>query len=380
LYANVMSLLVCGVIAVFFGLLIGGFFELFSVLDFLLNRSWELDALNLTLLLAILVVAILVMRIAWRLALLMIGLLTPKYDETPDSRATVSLDREGSSLLYSMVADVCRQVAAPQPDEIRLASVAECYVLEQREFSVRTKRKLILVLGLPELLMLTIAELRVIVAHELVHFRNHHTTAVVFLFRFLESLRQAWEPLQRRRWYRVDPIYWFFRGFYHVVAWLTQPIQRYHELHADAVSAAAYGGDLAARTLLKDWLLANEFESAVEDYRSRLAEHRVSAQGNVYRFFVDCSREFSSESQAYLEKRFLDEPEDASSEDRPSMRRRLLLLRSFPGESRYDSRPATELLPELSSLQDQLHHLLIGAVADSDCLPDDPAAGIAEVT
>jgi Zn-dependent protease with chaperone function len=360
-----MNLVVCAVIVLFFGLLIGAFFELFRFLDFLLNRSWEPTVSDAALLLASVVIGWLVIRIAWRIAILMIGVLTPKYDERPDSQATLPLDREANSVLHDVVIDVCRQVGAPQPDEIRIASVAECYVLEQRRFSIRTDRQLILVLGLPELLMLTVAELRVIVAHELVHFRNHHTTAVVFLFRFLESLRRAWEPLAQRSWHRADPIFWFFWCFHRLVSWLCQPIQRHHELHADAVSAGAYGGDLAVRTLLKDWLLAHEFDSAVEDFRSRLTDHKISVRGNIYRFFVDRSREFSPESQKYLEDRFLDEAEDDSQDGRPSMRRRLLLLRSFPDVPTGESRPASELLADVNGLQEQLHALMMPTLAAS---------------
>lgn len=359
LYANGMNLVVCAVIVLFFGLLIGAFFELFRFLDFLLNRPWELGIGDAVLLLISVVIGWLVIRIAWRLAILMVGILTSKYDERPDSQATLPLDRDGNSLLHEVVVDVCRRVGAPSPDEIRVASVAECYVLEQRRFSIRTDRQLILVLGLPELLMLTVAELRVIVSHELVHFRNHHTTVVVFLFRFLESLRRAWEPLGRHKWYRADPIFWFFWCFHRLVSLLCQPIQRHHELHADAVSAAAYGGDLAVRTLLKDWLLAHEFDTAVEDYRSRLANHKISDRGNVYRFFVDRSREFSPESQKYLEDRFLDEAEDDAEDGRPSMRRRLLLLRSFPDVPTGESRPASELLADVESLQERLHALMM---------------------
>ncbi|MCH5372909.1 MAG: hypothetical protein JJ992_02945 [Planctomycetes bacterium] len=106
--------------------------------------------------------------------------------------------------------------------------------------------------------------------------------------------------------------------------------------------------------------MANEFDSAIDDYRRRLAEHSVSPRGNLYRFFADRSREFSPESQAYLEKRFLDEP-DQSNEDRPSMRRRLLLLRSYPAVSQNDPRPARELVTEMVNLQDQLHRLMIGS-------------------
>jgi hypothetical protein len=164
--------------------------------------------------------------------------------------------------------------------------------------------------------------------------------------------------LGQRRLYRLDPIYWFFWLFHRLVASLCQPIQRHQELHADAVSGSAYGGDIAVRTLLKDWLLANEFDSSVEEYIKGIREKRLSPEGSLYTYFVDRSHEFSPQSQEYLEQR-LSEEEKGSIDDRPTMRRRLRLLRSLPPGDPVKSPLVSELLPTLDTLQSQLQqHLL----------------------
>ena len=211
-----------------------------------------------------------------------------------------------------------------------------------------------LVLGLPQFLALSMWELRIIVAHEMVHFRTRHTTIVVFLFRFLESLSRAVEPLQRRWWRWADPIYWMFSAFHHLVWRLSAPIERRQELRADAVSAALYGGELAVRTLLKDWLLANQFESEVSDYRRTLAAGSRTPLPNLYRFFEERWREYSPESQEYLERRLVEEDPETADAARPSLGTRIALLRSFPPQPQPEPRLAAHLLPRLAELESQL--------------------------
>ncbi len=351
--------LVGAALAAFFGILLGGLFELFSFVDFLLTRSWQLDPPSLGLGCGAVLVGWLALRIARRLALVILGLVTPKYDEAATDRALVRLDPDEHLLFYDTVTDVCRAVSAPRPDEIAVAAEAECYVLEQREFAFRTSRRLVLVFGLPELLLLSLAELRMIMAHELVHFRHRHTTVVVFLFRFLQSLRQALTPLQRRWWRRADPIYWLFSAFFAVIAWLAEAIERRQELRADAVSASTYGGDLAVRTLLKDWLLANQFESAREDYAQLVASGRMSSQRNLYRFFVDRWRDFSPDAQAYLERRLIEEDQGQTEGGGVPMRTRIQLLRTFPSQPQTESRAAAQLLANVPQLEQQLHDRLV---------------------
>ncbi len=358
-----LVVLVCAVIALFFAILIGGLFELFRFSDHLLTRPWGFDGISVTLAVVAVLVALFTLRLARRLALVLLGLVTTRYDEKPDSRPTLPLDGDLQSAVYQTVEEVCRQVQAPRPDEVRLAALAECYVLEEREFSIQTRRKLTLVLGLPEMLLMTVSDLRVIIAHELVHFRSHHTTMVVFLFRFLESLRRALQPLSKRSWRWADPVYWIFWLLHRLVSNLCLPIQRLQELRADAVSAAVYGGELAVHTLLKDWLVASQFDLAVEEYRQLVGRRGVTGHVDVYRFFLDRWREYSPESQEYLERRLVEEDAADADDDRPTMRSRLRLLRSFPDRGPAEPRPVSELLADLSQLRQQLHDRLLAAAA-----------------
>ena len=72
-------------------------------------------------------------------------------------------------------------------------------MIEERRFAIRTRRHLTLVIGLPHLLVLELAELKVILVHEMAHSGGGDTTLTVFLFRFVESLRVAVDELATRR-------------------------------------------------------------------------------------------------------------------------------------------------------------------------------------
>src|SRR5205814_1557761 len=121
----------------------------------------------------------------------------------------------------------------------------------------------VLVLGLPHLTVLSAGELQMIVAHELVHVSRGDTSLGVFSYRFLESLRLSIRRMQRHAWRWFNPLYALAAGYFRLFLYLSVPIRRFQELRCDAVSAAAFGGELAAATLLKEWLLAHQFEMLV---------------------------------------------------------------------------------------------------------------------
>lgn len=350
--------LLYGLIAIFFGILIAAVFELFRLVDFLLAPPWEWGMSSLGRGLAVLLIGLFLARVAWRLSVALLGILTPKFDPPPLDNAPVVLDADNDSAFFDIVADICRLVGAPLPDEVRISYTAECYVAEQREFAFRPRRRLSLVLGLPQLLVLTVDELKVIIVHELAHFRTRDTTIVVFLFRFAESLRKALVVLRTRPYRFVDPLYWLFAAAYQFVLRLGEPIQRQQELNADEVSAAVYGGELAVHTLLKDWLLVNQFVTAVEEYIPAVGRGEMSGQGTVFRFFEDRWQDFSDAAREYLERRLVEEEPGEESGARPTMKTRIARMRAYPPKATPGTRPASQLLPDLPRIAEELHRQL----------------------
>jgi hypothetical protein len=180
---------------------------------------------------------------------------------------------------------------------------------------------------------------------------------IVFLFRFVESQRVVAEQLGRNWWRWVDPLYWFCYLYYAMLLAVSAPILRRQELHADSVSAAAYGGDLAVHTLLEDWYLENQFNAAVEAYSMGAASQGEEPpdRPTVYRYFRDCFRDFSAAGEEYLEQRLLEEPEGGLFEPSPSMRRRIKLMRTYPDSQKQEYHPAADLLADVDQVQCELN-------------------------
>lgn len=336
-------------------------FELFRFVDFLLTPPWQFNLASGCRVTVIVLIGVILGRVAWRLSVALLGVLTPKYDPPPLGSAPFVLPADQESAFHDLVVAVCRQVFTPPPDEIRLSYAAECYVAEHREFAVRPRRRLTLVLGLPQVLVLSVQELKVIVAHEMAHFRSRDTTVVVFLFRFAESLREACDELQRPAWCWADPLYWLFRVGYLFTVRVARPIQRQQELHADALSAAVYGGELAVQTLLKDWLLTSQFEVAVREYPAAVLPNEIAPHTNVFQFFKDRWRDFSEAGRGYLERRLAEEERDLSPDSRPTFQARFHRMRAFPTKPLTEPQPAVDLLAGLPGIAEQLHRALFAA-------------------
>jgi Zn-dependent protease with chaperone function len=343
LISPLCTLALLAVFALYFGLLIAAVFELFREVDRLLSAPWQGWAVALQVLL-ICILAMLAVRIARRLSLSILGLVTHRHDQWERER-TVPIG--GDEPFQAIVRQVCERLGARLPDEVRLSADDECFVIEEREFALQTNRRVVLVLGLPHLLVMTAGEVQVILAHELAHFRSGDTTLTVFLFRLAESARIAMEDLRRGRWFFADPVYWYFAVFYRLFQWVSAPWQRNHELQADEVSAAAFGGELAAQTLLKEWLVQLRFESALDDFDAN------DGDASVYDDYLRQWDDYTPESHRYLEKRLVESERSSLFSPQPRISQRLRHMRSYPDRVPVDTRAVVELLSEAQLRQAQ---------------------------
>ena len=142
---------------------------------------------------------------------------------------------------------------------------------------------------------------------------------------------------------------------------VARPIQRQQELHADALSAAVYGGELAVQTLLKDWLLTSQFEVAVREYPAAVLPNEIAPHTNVFQFFKDRWRDFSEAGRGYLERRLAEEERDLSPDSRPTFQARFHRMRAFPTKPLTEPQPAVDLLAGLPGIAEQLHRALFAA-------------------
>jgi Zn-dependent protease with chaperone function len=349
---------------------VAAFYELLFLAIDLAMFDWDLGVVGITRGVGLIVVGVFLIRTGRYLWDVTRGLVTPRHEPDSAFLRGIGLDRFVHRELHEAVAEASCRVGAPKPDEIRINHRPACCAAEFREFGVRTQRRLVVVLGLPILTVFNVGELKVILGHELAHIGRGDTRLEVFMVRVLEMLRRQ-APEARQRWWRwLDPLAWYAWGSAAVLAFLLGPMWRHQELRADSLSAAAYGGELAARTLLKDWLAVHEFAQAVLSFDGDGRPDAGSSPQSVFHRFAERWQEFSRVGQEYLERRLREEERPSFWDSHPTVHARTAAMRRFPPRTEEDQRPARELLPDFDDLAAKLHEAALGddlGAEDADC-------------
>lgn len=357
-WVTAYGLLLHLLIAVYFGMIAAAIFLLLDLQSEIMRDLGRVEGLwflwvNLAFLLLFPLT-----RLALHLWRGMVGLVTQQHDAAPERSIGVVLPPEQHPELYAAVAEVGELVRSPRPDEIRLSYRAECFALEQRAFGLSTDRSLILVIGLPQLEVLTLSELKVIVAHELAHFGGGDTRLGVFVFRFLKALRLAQEENAHSGWRWIDPVAWLSWLYYHLFVVLSAPLRRHQELRADGWSAAAYGGEFAAVTLLRDWILAQQFDDTLTHFL-RAVPRKVAGDGsNLFREFSARFHDLTPEGLSYLEQRLAQEEQPSFWDSHPTIRERMTNMRRYVARDLPEPLPAYLLVRDIDAMEHKLQEQL----------------------
>ena len=326
----------------------------------LLSAATPLDAMDGVWWAIAALLLVLALRLAIHFLRSLLWLLSSRYDAALEASEGVYLPPQDYPALYAIIAEVSRALSLNALDEVRVTGHAECYAVERRSFSISTQRRLTVVLGLPNLAVLSLSELRVILAHEMAHIAVGDTRLEVYSFRFLKSLWDAAEASRRKWWRWVDPVTWiFFRAYYWFVLQLLAPLRRYQELRADFVSAALYGGNVAVRTLLKDWLVVHEFSATVALFDRGGHAGQVESDRSVYDQFLARWQELSPRGQQYLERRLTEEERGSFWDSHPTVQRRIQVMRAAPRQDEANVGCARDLLPDFERLAELLQSCAI---------------------
>ena len=159
-------------------------------------------------------------------------------------------------LIFSAVDDVAKRLGVRPPGQIRLTYLPCCGV-------VAWGRSRALILGLPLLRVLTLAELRAVIAHELAHLARGDATRAAKSARFVEGLGQALERSGERA---RGPLGGWAKLCWRWAIRLIGPIARGQETRADRSAAAIAGGSAAASALVKVALVQPLFREVLEHY------------------------------------------------------------------------------------------------------------------
>ncbi len=255
------------------------------------------------------------------------------------------LARADAPLLFSAVEDVARRLAVRPPEQIRLTYLPCCGVLAWR-------RSRSLILGLPLLHVLNLAELRAVLAHELAHLARGDATASARSTRFVRGLGRALDrpPRPSRSPLRLWAILCRRAGDR-----LIAPIARGQETRADRASAAVAGGDVAASALVKVALVQPLFREVLDHY-----DPSNPSLPNLYTFFRQFWSRLPDELQTAMRHRLLSGADGPWDGPHPPLLDRLTLVQSYPDRptTAADIAPAAVALGDVEALEQMLHNRL----------------------
>ena len=267
----------------------------------------------------------------------------------PDADLGPVLAFTDAPLLFSAVNEVSRRLGVKPPGQVRLTYLPCCGV-------VAWGRSRALILGLPLLRVLTLSELRAVLAHELAHLARGDATRAARSARFVEGMRQALDKSAGRE---RGPLGAWARLACRVASRLIGPIARGQEARADRSAAAIAGGSAAASALVKVALVQPVFREVLEHYDASDPE-----APNLYAFFRTFWYRLPAEVHTAMRLRILagSDLDDALDPTHPPLPDRLAMLQTYPDPAasalNADSTPATAYFGDLEGFEQMLHNRL----------------------
>ena len=249
-----------------------------------------------------------------------------------------SLSRQEQPGLWQLVDELAARAQTRPPDEIVLVPEINAAVLEDAGMlGLRAGRRYMMI-GLPLLAGLSVAELRSVLAHELGHYGGGHTRLLAISYRGAETLSRTVSRLDS------GPARWVLGTYARLYAVLSRSANRAQELQADAYSVAAAGRATAVAALRK----IATMDMLWDAFGSRYLKLPVLAERTPdillgFRLFVDHPR--MQRIVAEIEPQVLDSEPSSLFDSHPAIRRRIAAIGALPeGPGHPDERPAWMVL------------------------------------
>lgn len=170
--------------------------------------------------------------------------LVPRRDKRDDVDPGPEITEAGQPGLFGLVRGVADEVGHPMPDQVFLVPDANAAVAEIGA-PLRAKRR-VLIVGLPVLDLLTVDQLRGVLAHEFGHYVGGDTKITRWVARTRQTIVRTVASL---RWDEDDDG-WFeklvrapFVGYAKLFMRITAAVSRREEFRADALAAHVVGRD-----------------------------------------------------------------------------------------------------------------------------------------
>lgn len=250
--------------------------------------------------------------------------------------------------LFSVVDEISRRAGCRAPEEIRIAYLPCCAVTVW-------KRRRALVVGLPLLIALSIAELRAVLAHELAHLARKDAARADRAERFTLGLALTLDHPPIRSW-RSSPLRGWASACRRIAESLRSPIALGRESRADRFAAKIAGGAVAASSLISVALVQPIFRELLDGY-DPLADN---SHNNVFDLFHDLWLRIPDGLRDSILAGILADPAATDDGSHPPLASRLESFRNAPEvhTTKLDRRPAWSLLADLDAIEEILHNRL----------------------
>lgn len=147
-----------------------------------------------------------------------------------------ALEAASNPRLFKELNDVAAKVGEPMPHEVYLVPEVNAGVRERGGFMGFRGRRVML-LGLPLLQVLTVSEMRAVLAHEFGHYHGGDTRLAPWIYKTREAIIRTVRHLSGNSSLLHLPFVWYGQLFLRV----TQAISRRQEFAADALAARTVG-------------------------------------------------------------------------------------------------------------------------------------------
>ena len=244
--------------------------------------------------------------------------------------------------LFRAIGQVAHCLGARPPAQVRLTYLPCCGVVAWRRTNA-------LVLGLPLLHVLSMAELRAVLAHELAHLARGDATRSARSARFVQALGRALDDAGPSR----SPLRLWARSCRGVADALLAPIARGQEARADRCAAALAGGGAAAGALVKVALVQSLFREVLHHYDPTDLD-----APNLYASFRAFWGRMPDSLKTALRHDLLSGRGARPDGVHPPLLDRLAVVQSYPHRPESDPSPARMALGDLEALEQMLHNRL----------------------
>jgi heat shock protein HtpX len=176
------------------------------------------------------------------------------------------LERASHPKLFAELNKIASFLNEPVPHEVYLIPEVNAWVTERRGILSFRKRR-ILGIGLPLLSVLTVSELRAVLAHEFAHYYAGDTRLGPIVYRTRIAMARALENMasigKYVRWILAQAIYisvmWILRWYWKLFFRLTQLVSRRPEYRADELACYIAGTEAMSTGLKKISASAQHF-------------------------------------------------------------------------------------------------------------------------